>query len=580
MLKIYLWFPIRMILQVVIITLFCSKSVAQSAESNQFIRDSLSEFKNLSLRAQLGIPNNGALLNLSAKERRNKLKGINVVSITNYDKDKIVALLNNIQLFAKQQGDSDLALEIELLNLKYNLSNPTSGFRIQRLLELDSITGANKKPMQVQIKYLLGLVLINSGKFNEGLYQMFYARYLIRNGVSDPEVEYYIAYFLGGYAYKNQRFNLSKIFFKEAINAKFNLENAISFNNLGLVYSKLGVLDSAYYYFQIAKEKAIVTKDSVMLKVINGNSGEILYRQGELQAAIPLIREDAEMCLSVNSYGNASNALVLLSDIYLQLGNNAKAETLLFQALANARKINDLRRMEPVYRQLSKWYAAKGNAKKTLIYADSASYVNNKLNIEFANVSGYDAESLIELNIRKVDLLKAKQLQEQQKQQIQKYIIIILAGIIVMYLIGIITVLYIKKEKVERVKIQEEKTDLQDQLNKSKQKLDCFVKSMLKESLNANLTNSKMYTVSHLNDFKNLFTKSYPGYLIRLKEIHANLTKSETLLFCFTLLNLSDNEISSVLGVNINSVRQTRSRVMRKLSINGVNSFKAYVFEI
>ena len=542
--------------------------------------DSLSGFKNLSLRAQLGIPNNGALLNLSAKERRNKLKGVNFVSITNYDKDKIVALLNTIQLFAKQQGDSDLALEMELLNLKYNLSNLTPEFRIQRLLELDSITEANNKPMQVQFKCLLGLALMNSDKFSEGIYQLFYARYLLRNGISDPEVEYNIAFVLGGYAYKKQRFNMSKFFFKEAINTKFNSEKALSFNNLGLVYSKLGVLDSAYYYYKIAKEKAIVTKDSVMLKVVNGNSGEILYKQGELQAALPLIREDAEMCLSVNSYGNASNALVLLSDIYLQLGNNAKAETLLFQALANARKINDLGRMEPVYKQLSKWYAAKGNAKKTLIYADSASYVNNKLNTEFATVSGFDAETSIELNIRKVDLLKAKQLQEQHKQQIQKYIIILLAGIIVMSLLGIIVVLYIKREKLKIVKIQEEKTDLQGQLNKSKQKLDGFVKSMLKESLNANLTISKMYTTKQLDDFKNLFTKSYPGYLIRLKEIHANLTKSETLLFCFTLLNLPDNEISGLLGVNINSVRQTRSRVMRKLSINGINSFKTFVLAI
>lgn len=542
--------------------------------------DSLSGFKNLSLRAQLGIPNNGALLNLSAKERRHKLNGINDVSITNYDKDKIVALLNTIQLFAKQQGDSDLALEMELLNLKYNLSNLTPEFRIQRLLELDRITEANNKPMQVQFKCLLGLALMNSDKFSEGIYQLFYARYLLRNGISDPEVEYNIASFLGGYAYKKQRFNMSNFFFKEAINTKFNSEKALSFNNLGLVYSKLGVLDSAYYYYKIAKEKAIVTKDSLMLKVVNGNIGEILYKQGELQAALPLIREDAEMCLSVNSYGNASNALVLLSDIYLQLGNNAKAETLLFQALANARKINDLRRMEPVYKQLSKWYAAKGNAKKTLIYADSASYVNNKLNTEIAAVSGFDAETSIELNIRKVDLLKAKQLQEQHKQQIQKYIIILLAGIIVMSLLGIIVVLYIKKEKLKIVKIQEEKTDLQGQLNKSNQKLDGFVKSILKESLNANLTISKMYTTKQLDDFKNLFTKSYPGYLIRLKEIHPNLTKSETLLFCFTLLNLPDNEISGLSGVNINSVRQTRSRVMRKLSINGVNSFKTYVLAI
>lgn len=562
--------------KVLIIALVANLAQAQTTIND----DSLSEFKNLSLRAQLGIPNNDALLNLSAKERRNKLLGINSVSITNYDKDKIVELLNTIQLFAKRQDDTDLALEMELINLKYNLSNQTPEFSLQRLLELDSSTEAINKPMHVKFKYLLSSALMSNGRFSESLYELFNARHLLKNGISDPETQYDVTNAIANYAYRKQRYNLSKKFFKECINTRFNSDKSLKFNDLGLSYSKLGILDSSYYYYQIAKEKAIANKNSVMLKVINGNIGEILYKQGRLEAAIPLIQEDAEMCLSVNSFGNASNALVLLSDIYLQLGNNAKAETLLFQALANARKINDLRRMEPVYKQLSKWYAVKGNATKTLMYADSASYVVNKLNEEFFSVSGFDAEKSIELNIRKVDLLKAKQLKEQHKQQIQKYIIILLTGIIVMSLFGIIAVLYFKNEKVERVKIQKEKTDLQDQLNKSKQKLNGLVKSMVKESLNANLTNSKMYTTAHLNDFKNLFTKSYPGYLIRLKEIHANLTKSETLLFCFTLLNLPDNEISSVLGVNINSIRQTRSRVMRKLSINGVNSFKAYVFDI
>lgn len=567
-------------LQGITITLFCFNSQAQSAESNLSISDSLSGFKNLSLRAQLGIPDNGALLHLSTIERRNKLLGINSVSIRNYDKDKIVALLNTIQLFAKQQGDTDLALEMELLNLKYNLSNHTPEFILQRLLELDSITEATNKPMHVKFKSLLGSTLMSTGRFSEGLYELFNARHLLKNGISDPETQYDVTNAIANYAYRKQRFNLSKKFFKECINTRFNSDKSLKFNDLGLSFSKLGILDSSYYYYQIAKEKAIANKNSVMLKVINGNIGEILYKQGRLQAAIPLIQEDAEMCLSVNSFGNASNALVLLSDIYLQLGNNAKAETLLFQALANARKINDLRRMEPVYKQLSKWYAVKGNATKTLIYADSASYVVNKLNEEFFEVSSFDAEKSIELNISKLDLLKAKQLQLVQQQRNRVYLIIFTALVIILPLVGLIISLYIKKERLRRASIEIKNTELEAQLSVSRLELDALVESLLAQSLKKEFKKNKISTKLQLDEFKILFNDTYPLFSVNLEKKHSNLTKSEKLLFSFTMLDLPDDEISMILGVNTNTVTKTRSRVMQKLNIKGVNSFRNYVKDI
>jgi DNA-binding CsgD family transcriptional regulator len=562
--------------EVLIIALVANLAQAQTTIN----ADSLSRFENISIRVQLGIPDNGALLNINALERRNKLKGINYVSLEKIGRYKIDSLIKSIQLFAKRQDDTDLALEMELLNLKYNLSNQTPEFILQRLLELDSSTEAINKPMHVQFKYLLGSALMSTGRFSEGLYELFNARHLLKNGISDPETQYDVTNAIANYAYRKQRFNLSKNFFKECINTRFNSDKSLIFNNLGLSYSKLGILDSSYYYYQIAKEKAIANKNSVMLKVINGNIGEILYKQGSLEAAIPLIQEDAEMCLSVNSFGNASNALVLLSDIYLQLGNNAKAETLLFQALANARKINDLRRMEPVYKQLSKWYAVKGNATKTLIYADSASYVVNKLNEEFFEVSSFDAEKSIELNISKVDLLRAKQLQLVQKQENRIYLIIFIALAIILPLVGLIISLYIKKERLRRTTIEIKNIALEEQLTVSRLELDALVESLLAQSLKKEFKKNKISTKLQLDEFKILFNDTYPLFSVNLEKKHSNLTKSEKLLFCFTMLDLPDDEISMILGVNTNTVTKTRSRVMQKLNIKGVNRFRNYVKEI
>jgi DNA-binding CsgD family transcriptional regulator len=46
------------------------------------------------------------------------------------------------------------------------------------------------------------------------------------------------------------------------------------------------------------------------------------------------------------------------------------------------------------------------------------------------------------------------------------------------------------------------------------------------------------------------------------------------------MLDLPDDEISMILGVNTNTVTKTRSRVMQKLNIKGVNSFRNYVKDI
>ena len=94
--------------KVLIIALGANLAQAQTTIS----ADSLSRFKNSSIRVQLGIPDNGALLNLNALERRNKLKGINYVSVEKIGRHKIDPLIKIIQLFAERQDDTDLALEM------------------------------------------------------------------------------------------------------------------------------------------------------------------------------------------------------------------------------------------------------------------------------------------------------------------------------------------------------------------------------------------------------------------------------------------------------------------------------------
>ena len=149
-------------------------------------------------------------------------------------------------------------------------------------------------------------------------------------------LRYQIVAFIGLTAYEHEQYPLSKRYFKKAAD---NIKNKSfgAYNNLALAYKGLKMLDSANYYFRLAKQYAIAENNSVWITIINGNIGENLFLEGEFEAALPLLHADADYCLAIKSYGNASNALVYLSGCYLALGDLVKSERYLWEAYRAAK---------------------------------------------------------------------------------------------------------------------------------------------------------------------------------------------------------------------------------------------------
>lgn len=68
--------------------------------------------------------------------------------------------------------------------------------------------------------------------------------------------------------------------------------------------------------------------------------------------------------------------------------------------------------------------------------------------------------------------------------------------------------------------------------------------------------------------FKLHFEQVHPHFFEDLQASHPNLTKNEVRLYAYFHIKLSTKEIASLLNIDPASVRQAKSRLYKKMSVN------------
>jgi DNA-binding CsgD family transcriptional regulator len=132
---------------------------------------------------------------------------------------------------------------------------------------------------------------------------------------------------------------------------------------------------------------------------------------------------------------------------------------------------------------------------------------------------------------------------------------------------------YRAKNKLHQIHLQSEKNKFEEDLVSTRAELTKYLRDVLPNEPLENEVNWKdasIITPEHWNEFKILFDNSYPGYYNRLTIKINNLTESEARLMCLLKLNLTDVDMGNILGVNKNSVQQTRSRLKKKVNIQTI----------
>jgi DNA-binding CsgD family transcriptional regulator len=96
-----------------------------------------------------------------------------------------------------------------------------------------------------------------------------------------------------------------------------------------------------------------------------------------------------------------------------------------------------------------------------------------------------------------------------------------------------------------------------------------------KDDFEKNLYNQRILTNADWASFKTYFEKAYPGYLMRLRNAHPNITEAEERKFLFIKLNFTTKESAAMMGISPDSVKKTRTRLRKRLELEeGVDLVK------
>jgi tetratricopeptide (TPR) repeat protein len=352
-------------------------------------------------------------------------------------------------------------------------------------------------------------------------------------------------------------------------------------NNLGVYYRENQQLDSSTYYFKRVFNLPLTHNsskgDSLYNAISGGNLGENLYLQGNYNDALPLLQKDADFTTKVKIWGNASNALILIADIYLKKGDLEKAKEVLDKAIFAAHSSKEIKRLSKLYPVLSKYYKAIDQPYIALTYADSTFIALDSLKRKNNQFRGAKVEEAY--NKHQIKIAAEKEVAT--KNSNIKYRNIGLIILVLLLFIGYFIFRKFKqKAKQQELKLVDEVAQVSDKLSFKEEQLDNKIQEINAKKNAVNWSEFKIYSDEQWEKFLILFEKEHLKFIYRSKTKYPSLTAGETRLFCVTRLGLKDSTAASVLGVNVNSVIQTRRRFMRKYNIESLHEFKELIFNI
>lgn len=79
------------------------------------------------------------------------------------------------------------------------------------------------------------------------------------------------------------------------------------------------------------------------------------------------------------------------------------------------------------------------------------------------------------------------------------------------------------------------------------------------------------------DDFKLYFEQINPGFLFLLLKKHPHLTQKDLKYCCYIKMNMSNDDIRNLLGINQESVRTHKYRLKKKLALNEESDLQKYI---
>jgi tetratricopeptide (TPR) repeat protein len=365
----------------------------------------------------------------------------------------------------------------------------------------------------------------------------------------------------------------------------------VLYNIIGLCYRKLGVADSAIFYFDKSAEATAADKnrkDNLWITIPQGNKAQVYFQQKRYAEATPLFWADYNECMKAGILYDAANNLQWLAKVDLVYNKKDSA-------VWKARKALQMLKVSPMPNYLQNTYETLSSIFRQMNNSDSAVYYSllyTRLHDSIELVAARSQGEIIRLRLNDEKNRNAIKALEQQ-QQIEKMKRNGFISVVVLLAFLVYLALNRKQQKLKQEKqVREaelaaareqmkmftrtitEKSDLLDQvqLQLEQQKLAPELAQNLGQ-----LRTRTILTEEDWTSFQNLFEKIYPGFFKKLKEHTPDITHAELRFSALIKLDLTNRQAATMLGISGDSARKTRLRLRQRLRLPEEHTLEGFI---
>lgn len=508
------------------------------------------------------------------------------------------ALANSkrIQQLGEKHNDPEMLLEGKYYLSFYVLASEEYDEE-QAIHEIEAIAEEAEKRkilhLQIRANYILGYYCWNVRKNYEKGFRYYLKTDRLMQHTTQEEFPNFLNYYnvISSTYYTFRDYSTAIQLLNKAIKQPVDKSNWhdkwTSYNNMGLYYEKLGLKDSAIYYFQKALEIPFLEKQDIRYTIANGNIGHLYYEQGKYEAAAPLIRSSYENAVKNEDWGIAAGAAISLADMHVKDSEFAQAEQLLYLTRSYISRSEKNHLLERYYQTASNFYAAHKQLQLGAIYQDSLITAIKQNHNEFDAMILLRAQQKHDLN-----QLAAERQSARLYRKISKMRTVTLLSVSILVTGALSAFFFLKrksfimeqKQKQKEIDLAKRQLKLaEQQLNALRNRIDEKRKNIeiLKTIENdetieriRSLRKKAIITEKDWKDFCETFDTVYPEYRYHLKRAVPGISPAETRSVLLYKLGLEPQQVADALGVSKASIRTTWYRLKNKLPDNKIKNMQ------
>jgi tetratricopeptide (TPR) repeat protein/putative methionine-R-sulfoxide reductase with GAF domain len=420
-------------------------------------------------------------------------------------------------------------------------------------------------------------------------------------------------------------FDDAMIFLNKA-KARYELDGdsvniAGAYVNMSIVMKEKGEIDEAISYQMIAYE-IFESLDVARGRISTMNNLSTLYADlGEYEEAEKLSKKALELAMERGFKANEIDTKVILANLYTKMKRYSEAIKLYNEALVYCVQNENKRRIVEIYLGLGEAHAGGGLPAEAFKYYRSHISLRDSLYREEMRSSIDNARIAYEIDIKDREIQLIEAVHEVAIFRRNLIMALVIGSLLLMLLGGYLVYLRLWKNKSlleKTVALQEaekalfqyklqnqqlKEMELRAELDNKNRDLASYTLNLLqknellstikKEMKNLRADNpdtmrkKAQRIISHANYsfhqdkewdvFKQYFESAHGGLLDRLVAKYPSLGANDKKLAALMRLNLSTEQIASIMGISIPSVKVARHRLRKKLEIPVGKSIQVFL---